>query len=85
MGEVEIEHVNWLWHPYILYVKITLMQRDLGNGKTTMILAIIRQAGFGGFERGELGSTAKHLEALEYKSKMETERATALEAEVEQK
>jgi len=45
----------------------------------------MRDAGFSDFERGERRSTAKHLSVMEYKTKMEAERAAALEAEVEQK
>ena len=40
MGDVEVEYVNWLWYPYIPYGKITVIQGDPGNGKTSMILAI---------------------------------------------
>ena len=40
MGDVEIEHINWLWYPYIPYGKITVLQGDPGNGKTTLILSI---------------------------------------------
>jgi uncharacterized protein YciW len=45
----------------------------------------MRDAGFRDFERGERGSTAEHLTVLEYKTQQETERASALAAEVEQK
>jgi len=41
----------------------------------------MRAAGFDGFERGERGSTAEHLEVLEYKTKKEEERLSALESE----
>ena len=40
MGDVEVEHINWLWYPYIPFGKITVIQGDPGNGKTTMILAV---------------------------------------------
>jgi len=40
MGDVEVESIDWLWYPYIPYGKITVIQGDPGNGKTTMILAI---------------------------------------------
>ena len=45
----------------------------------------MQAAGFTDFERGERGSTAKHLAVMEYKAKKEAERAEALAAEVEQK
>jgi len=40
MNDVEVEYINWLWYPYIPYGKVTVIQGDPGNGKTTMILAI---------------------------------------------
>jgi len=45
----------------------------------------MKEAGFLGFERGERGSTAEHLTALEYKTQQETERAAAMTAVVEEK
>ena len=38
--EVEAEDVSWLWKPYIAYGKLTVIQGDPGNGKTTLALAI---------------------------------------------
>lgn len=40
MDEVQSEKVRWLWYPYIPYGKITLIQGDPGDGKTTFILAV---------------------------------------------
>ena len=40
MSEVPSEKVNWLWYPYIPYGKITIVQGDPGDGKTTFILAV---------------------------------------------
>ena len=40
MQDVEVQQINWLWYPYIPFGKITVIQGDPGNGKTTMILAI---------------------------------------------
>jgi len=45
----------------------------------------MRAAGFDGFERGEKGSTAEHLDVIEYKTKKEQERLTALESETKVK
>lgn len=45
----------------------------------------MQAAGFTDFERGERGSTAEHLDVLEYKNKQETERAAALGKEVQKK
>ena len=40
MSDVEVTEVKWLWKPYIPIGKITIIQGDPGEGKTTMILAI---------------------------------------------
>ena len=40
MSEVEATAINWLWYPYIPYGKITVIQGDPGDGKTTVVLAI---------------------------------------------
>lgn len=38
MEDVEAKEVNWLWYPYIPYGKLTIVQGDPGEGKTTFIL-----------------------------------------------
>ena len=40
MDEVKTEEVKWLWYPYIPFGKITVVQGDPGDGKTTAVLAI---------------------------------------------
>lgn len=40
MSEVPAEKVSWLWYPYIPFGKITIVQGDPGDGKTTFILAV---------------------------------------------
>ena len=40
MNEVEAQEINWLWYPYIPFGKITVIQGDPGDGKTTVVLAI---------------------------------------------
>jgi hypothetical protein len=40
MSEVEATEINWLWYPYIPFGKITVIQGDPGDGKTTAVLAI---------------------------------------------
>ena len=40
MRDVKPETVDWLWEPYIPYGKITLIQGDPGDGKTTTAAAI---------------------------------------------
>jgi len=38
--EIDEEEVRWLWKPYIPLGKITVIQGDPGNGKTTLALAV---------------------------------------------
>ncbi len=38
MKDVLAREVDWLWYPYIPYGKITIVQGDPGEGKTTFIL-----------------------------------------------
>lgn len=38
MDTIERVDVNWLWYPYIPYGKLTIIQGDPGDGKTTFIL-----------------------------------------------
>jgi hypothetical protein len=40
MENVVVEQVNWLWFPYIPFGKLTVLQGDPGNGKTTLTLEI---------------------------------------------
>ena len=35
---VTVKKVDWLWYPYIPFGKITIVQGDPGDGKTTLIL-----------------------------------------------
>jgi len=39
-SEVKQRKVEWLWYPYIPYGKITILQGDPGEGKSTFILNI---------------------------------------------
>ena len=41
MRDVPIEPVQWLWYPYIPIGKLTMVQGDPGDGKTTFVLAVI--------------------------------------------
>lgn len=40
LEEVEVQKVNWLWYPYIPFGKITIIQGDPGDGKTTLALRL---------------------------------------------
>lgn len=41
MSQVAVEEIQWVWYPYIPYGKITVIQGDPGEGKTTFVLALI--------------------------------------------
>lgn len=40
MEDVVSKEVEWLWYPYIPYGKITIIEGDPGEGKTTMVLKL---------------------------------------------
>ena len=40
MSEVQSQEVSWLWYPFIPYGKLTIIQGDPGDGKTTLVLNI---------------------------------------------
>lgn len=40
MADVMASQVNWLWYPFIPYGKLTIIQGDPGDGKSTLILNI---------------------------------------------
>ena len=41
MEQVEVEKIDWLLYPFIPFGKVTIVQGDPGEGKTTMVLQII--------------------------------------------
>ena len=41
MENIAIEQIEWLLYPFIPYGKVTIIQGDPGEGKTTMVLQII--------------------------------------------
>jgi len=43
MDKIQSQKVEWLWYPYIPYGKITIVQGDPGEGKTTMVLNLAAQ------------------------------------------
>ena len=53
MEDVEATKVKWLWYPYIPYGKITIIQGDPGEGKTTLVLNLAAKLTRGEKTRGE--------------------------------
>lgn len=47
-SDVQTSTVEWLWYPYIPYGKITLLQGDPGEGKSTMMMDLIARISRGG-------------------------------------
>jgi len=48
MEDINTVKVRWLLYPYIPFGKITIVQGNPGEGKTTMMLAIIAAISKGG-------------------------------------
>ncbi len=46
--DIESRRVSWLWYPYIPYGKITIVQGDPGEGKTTFVLSLLSILSTGG-------------------------------------
>ena len=40
MSDVQSQEVEWLWYPFIPYGKLTIIQGDPGDGKTTLVLNV---------------------------------------------
>lgn len=40
LSDVEASEIHWLWYPFIPYGKLTIIQGDPGDGKSTLILNI---------------------------------------------
>ena len=47
-SDVKAVPVRWIWYPYIAIGKITLLQGDPGDGKSTMMLNLIAELSRGG-------------------------------------
>lgn len=47
-SDVQTRTVRWLWFPYIAYGKITLLQGDPGDGKSSMMMHLIAELSTGG-------------------------------------
>lgn len=40
LSEIESQQIKWLWYPFIPYGKLSIVQGDPGDGKSTLILNI---------------------------------------------
>ena len=47
-SEVKTTPINWLWYPFFAIGKISLLQGDPGDGKSTMMLRLIAEISNGG-------------------------------------
>ena len=47
-SDVQSENVSWFWYPFIAYGKVTLLQGDPGDGKSTMMMSLIAELSKGG-------------------------------------
>ncbi|MCD8398821.1 MAG: AAA family ATPase [Lachnospiraceae bacterium] len=47
-SSVERQQVDWLWYPYIPYGKVTLLQGDPGDGKSTCMIHLAASLSTGG-------------------------------------
>ena len=47
-SDVQMSTVSWIWYPYIAVGKITLLEGDPGDGKSTMMLHLIAELSIGG-------------------------------------
>ena len=47
-SDVKAVPIRWIWYPYIAIGKITLLQGDPGDGKSTMMLNLIAEMSRGG-------------------------------------
>ena len=47
-SDVKTTNVRWLWYPFIAIGKITLLQGDSGDGKSTLMMNLIAELSSGG-------------------------------------
>ena len=47
-SEVQATSIRWMWYPFIAVGKITLLQGDPGDGKSTMMMNLIAELSRGG-------------------------------------
>ncbi len=39
-SEVKVREIEWLWYPYIPFGKVTIIQGDAGDGKSSFVLTL---------------------------------------------
>ena len=61
MSEVDTQTVEWLWEPYIPFGKVTIVQGNPGEGKTTFALRLAAACTTGGTLPGKLYVLATHF------------------------
>ena len=47
-SEIQSKPVQWLWRPYIPIGKVTLLQGDPNDGKSTMMMNLVAELSRGG-------------------------------------
>lgn len=50
ISDVAMQKVKWLWYPYIPFGKITIIQGDPGEGKTTLALHLAAMCSMGSID-----------------------------------
>lgn len=63
-SSVEQHKIEWLWYPYIPYGKITLLQGDPGDGKSTFMINVAARLTIGG--KMPDGSSIQHPATVIY-------------------
>lgn len=58
-AKVKTKKIEWLWFPYIAYGKITILEGDPGEGKTSIALFLASM-----FSKGGLGISDSELEPI---------------------
>ena len=53
MDSVQVKEIDWLWYPYIPMGKITIIEGDPGQGKTSLVLKIAAILSNGGILMGD--------------------------------
>jgi len=48
-SEVEPKEIEWLWYPYIPVGKVTIINGDPGDGKSTFVLNLLARITCGGY------------------------------------